>query len=64
MCGRRAEEREQARRRDAGVRRAAIVAGDREEAKPMIRVYLQSLRGNQQVETVVFDSCVMFGGGI
>ena len=64
MGGRRAGEREQARRRDVEVRRAAIVADDGEEAKQMIRGYLQCLRENQQVETIVFDSCVMLGGGI
>ena len=64
MGGRRAGEREQARRRDVEVRRAAIVANNGEETKQMIRVCLESLRGNQQVETVVSDSCVMFGGGI
>ncbi len=64
MGRRRAGEREQARRRDVEVRRAAIVADNGEETEQMIRGYLQSLRGDQQVETMVSDSCVMFGGGI
>ena len=45
MGWRRAGEREQARRRDVEVRRAAIVADNGEEAKQMIRGYFQSLRG-------------------
>ena len=64
MGERRAGEREQARRRDVEVRRAAIVANGGEEAKQMIRGYLWMLWRSQQVETIVFDSCVMFGGGI
>ena len=60
MGGRRAGEREQARRRDVEVRRAAIVANSGEETKQMIRERVQSLRGYQQVETVVSGSCVMF----
>ena len=64
MGRRRAGEREQARRRDVELRRAAIVADNGEETKQMIRGYLQSLRGDQQVETMVSDSCVMFSGGI
>ena len=42
------------------VRRAAIVANYRVEAKQMIRRCMKSLRGCQQVETLVFGSCVMF----
>lgn len=42
------------------VRRAAIVANYGVETKQMIRRCMQSLRGYQQVETVVFGSCVMF----
>lgn len=64
MGGRRAGEREQARRRDVEVRRAAIVTDNGKETKQMIRGCVQPLRGNQQVETVVSDSCIMFGGGI
>ena len=64
MGARRAGEREQARRRDVEVRRAAIVADNGVEAKQMIRGYMQALRGSQQVETIVYYSCVMFGGEI
>lgn len=60
MGGRRAGEREQARRRDVEVRRAAIVANYGDETKQMIRGGVQSLCGYQQVETVVSDSCLMF----
>ena len=45
MGARRAGEREQARRRDVEVRRAAIVAGYGVEAKQMIRGYTRTLRG-------------------
>ena len=60
MGWRRAGEREQASRRDVDVRRAAIVADYGEETKQMIRGRMQSLRGYQQVETVMSGSCVMF----
>ena len=59
MGWRRAGEREQARRRDVDVRRAAIVAGYEVETKQMIRGCVQTLRGYQQVETVMSGSCVM-----
>ena len=42
------------------VRRAAIMADYVEETKQMIRGRMQSLRGYQQVETVMSGSCVMF----
>ncbi len=60
MGGRRAGEREQARRRDVEVRRAAITADDEEEVKQMIRRRMQILRGNQQVETMVSGSFGVF----
>ena len=42
------------------VRRAVIVASYKEEMKQIIRGRMQSLRGCQQIETVAFDSGVMF----
>ena len=63
MGWRRAGEREQARRREVEVRRAAIVADDGEEAMQMIRGYFQALRGISKWKelclTLVY--CLMVG---